>query len=142
MNSARRRKARELMVQALYAAEVGRTPLAEAVSYQVERRQPHPDALTYARELEAILADRFAELDAQIDPLLEGRSAARVGAVERAIVRLGLAELMHRPDVPVAVVIDEGIALARHFATEDSARFVHGLLDKLGRSVRPSSSPS
>jgi N utilization substance protein B len=139
VNSARRRKARELLVQALYATEVGGKTLAEAVAEQAERRKPHPDALAYAREIADELAESLADLDTRIDAVLESRRPERVGAVERAILRLGLIELLRRPDVPIAVVIDEAMALARHFSTEDSARFVHGVLDKLGRTARPSS---
>lgn len=136
MNSSRRRKARELLVQALYSHRVGGVPLADAIVDQIERRRPHLETLQYVRELEPHLEGQIAALDARIDPLVEGRSPERVGAVERAILQLGLAELLHRPDVPPAVVIDEAQHLVETFTSADSVRFVHGLLDRLRAEVR------
>lgn len=136
MNSARRRKARELLVQAIYSCRVGSRPLDHAIVDQVERRRPHAESLEYVRELQPFLEDRFDELDARIDAFVQGRSVERVGIVERSILLLGLVELMHRPDIPTAVVIDEARHLVETFSTGDSVRFVHGVLDKLGRAVR------
>jgi len=124
------------MVQALYASEIGGTPLSEAVREQVERRRPHLDSRLYAEELCALLQAHGPELDETIDRLLERRDPERVGAVERAVLRLAAAELKCRPDVPIAVVIDEAVELVRLFSLEDSARFVHGVLDRLGSILR------
>ncbi|HKK70034.1 MAG TPA: transcription antitermination factor NusB [Candidatus Krumholzibacteria bacterium] len=137
MNSARRRKARELLVQALYSCRVGGRPLPDAIVDQVERRRPHTETLQYVRELEPLLDDQLQALDARIDEFVQGRAAERVGAVERAILQLGLVELMHRDDIPVAVVIDESQHLVETFSTSDSVRFVQGVLDRLAREVRP-----
>ena len=136
MNSSRRRKARELLVQALYSHRVGGVPLDDAIVDQVERRRPHPETLEYVRELQAHLAEGLSGLDERIDAYLEGRAPERVGAVERAILELGLVELRHRDDVPAGVVIDEASHLVRTFTTEDSVRFVHAILDRLRAEVR------
>lgn len=61
---------------------------------------------------------------------------ARMPALDRAILRLGTYELTHRPEVPIAVVIDEAVELAKRFSTDDSGRFVNGVLAAIGRSVR------
>jgi len=142
LNSARRRKARELLVQALYSCRVGDRPLDHAIVDQVERRRPHAESLDYVRELQPYLEHRLDELDAKIDEFVQGRSVERVGVVERAILQLGLVEIMHRPDIPVAVVIDEARHLVETFSTEDSIRFVHGVLDKLGKTVRTKGAPT
>lgn len=139
MKPARRRKARELLVQALYAAELGHQPVAQAVADQIERRQPHPESLEYILELQPRLESEGEESDRQIDSVLESRSPERVGAVERAVLRLALVELRHRPDVPLAVIMDEAMALTRHFSSEESARFVNGILDRLGQQLRSGS---
>lgn len=137
MNSARRRKARELLVQALYSHRVGGVGLAAAVLDQVERRRPHEESLQYVRELQDLLDGKLAELDALVDCHLEKRSPARVGQVERSILQVGVVELLHRPDVPTSVIIDEATHLVRTFTGEDSVGFVHALLDKVGKDVRP-----
>jgi N utilization substance protein B len=140
VKAARRRKARELLVQALYAAELGHQPLAQAVADQIERRRPHEESLEYIHELASRLSEHVAERDARIDAVIESRAPERVGTVERCILRLGVAELEFRSDVPTAVILDEAMGLVRHFASEDSARFVHGVLDRIGRELRPAES--
>lgn len=140
MNSARRRKARELLVQALYSHRVGGVALSDAIVDQVERRRPHADSLRYVRELQVHLEEEMARLDELIDQTLESRAPERVGQVERAILQIGVVELLHRPDVPTAVVIDEASHLVLTFSGEDSVGFVHGVLDKVGRQVRPTGS--
>ena len=137
MNSARRRKARELLVQALYSHRVGGVSLADAVVDQVERRRPHPESLEYVREMQGELDGHLPEFDVMIDSHLESRSPERVGQVERAILQIGVAELVRRPDVPTGVIIDEAAHLVRTFTVEDSVGFVHAILDKVGKDVRP-----
>jgi N utilization substance protein B len=127
----RRRKARELLVQSLYAATVGRQDLADATADQVERRQPSPESLDYVRQLGAILAEQAGELDRRIDAVLVHWRPERVGIVERCILRLALAELLFVPEIPPSAVIHEAVDLARTFSTEDAGRFVNGILDRL-----------
>lgn len=126
----RRRKARELLVQALYAAEVGQSPLPEAIAIQMERRNPGDEAREYIHRIAALYAEHGDGLDAVIDEALVGWSPERVGAVERAILRLALLEMKHARDVPPRVVVNEALDLTRTFSTEDAARFVNGVLDR------------
>jgi transcription antitermination factor NusB len=136
VNSARRRKARELLVQALYAHRIGGIDLATAVDDQVERRRPHPESLEYVRELQPTLEERLEEIDGLVDRHLQTRAPDRVGPVERAILEIGTAELLGREDVPTAVIIDESTHLVRTFGEEDAVGFVHAILDRLGRELR------
>jgi N utilization substance protein B len=127
----RRRKARELLVQSLYAATVGRQELADALADQVERRKPSPESLDYVHELGAILAEHADELDHRIDAVLVHWRPERVGVVERCILRLALAELLFVPGIPSSAVIHEAVDLARTFSTDNAGRFVNGILDRL-----------
>jgi N utilization substance protein B len=136
VNSTRRRKARELLVQALYSHRVGGVALSDAIVDQVERRRPHAESIQYVRELQEHLEGGLGLLDEMIDRHLQTRTPDRVGQVERAILQIGAVELMYRPDVPVGVVIDEATHLVRTFAAEDSVGFVHALLDRIGQDVR------
>ena len=137
MNSARRRKARELLVQALYSHRVGGVSLGDAIVDQTERRRPHAESLQYVHELQVHLEGGLAGFDALIDKHLEGWAPERVGQVERSILQIGTAELMHRPDVPTSVIIDEAAHLVRTFSGDESVGFVHAILDRVGREVRP-----
>lgn len=136
MNSARRRKARELLVQALYSHRVGGVSLDDAVVDQIERRRPHAESIQYVRELQEFLKLGLGPLDELINQYLETRSPERVGQVERSILQVGVVELVHRPDVPTGVIIDEASHLVRTFTNEESVGFVHALLDKVGKQVR------
>ena len=60
----------------------------------------------------------------------------RMPAIDRAVLRLGVHELLSRPDVPVGVVIDEAVEIAKRFSTDDSGRFVNGVLAAVARDVR------
>ncbi len=57
-------------------------------------------------------------------------------AIDRALLRIGIFELLHRPDVPKAVVIDEAVELAKQYSTEESGRFVNGMLARISEEVR------
>ena len=62
---------------------------------------------------------------------------SRMPALDRAILRLGAFELAHRPDVPTAAVINEAVELAKEYSTDDSGRFVNGVLSAVAADVRP-----
>jgi N utilization substance protein B len=90
------------------------------------------DVDAWALELAEGVRERAAELDARITDAATGWSAERLGAVERNILRIALYEL-DRGDVPVEVVIDEAVTLAKRYASADAGRLVNGIL---GRVVR------
>lgn len=137
----KRRKGRELLVQALYAAELSGAPLHDCLDDQLERRQASAETAAFARPLADIILARREELDAALDGLLEHWNPERVGNVERAIFRLALAELRHCPDVPPSVVINEACEVARLFCDEDAVRFVNGLLDRAARAAPERDAP-
>jgi len=129
----RRRKGRELLVQALYAAALSGNPLQDCVDDQLERRGSAPETAEFVRPLADLIDRHREELDRRLDSLLEHWDPSRVGVVERAILRLALAELTYRPDVPPAVVINEACELARLYCSDEAVGFVNGLLDRVAR---------
>lgn len=80
------------------------------------------------------------EIDAEIVAHAKGWALDRMPALDRAILRLAIFELRSRGDVPTAVVIDEAVELAKRFSTDDSGRFVNGVLAAVAKVVRPSAS--
>jgi N utilization substance protein B len=131
----KRRKGRELVVQACYASQLAGRPLDACVEDQLVRRQPAPETAAFARRLSGILADHQREIDVWLRRLLEHWAPERVGEVERAVLRLALAELRHCPDVPWRVVINEACELARRFGSEEAVAFVNGILDRAAAEV-------
>lgn len=91
-------------------------------------------------EFAAALVRAVDEHHDRIDGLLaehaKGWTVARMPALDRAALRMGTAELITRPDVPTAVVLNETVELASRFSTDDSGRFVNGLLAKIATEVR------
>ena len=125
-----RSDARERALYLLYAAHSkGITP-SDSLSLQVLE----PDELTVL--LATGVGEHVDELDTAIAARAKGWTLARMPVLDLNVLRLGAFELAHRPDVPVAVVIDEAVELAKRFSTDDSGRFVNGVLSALVDDLR------
>jgi len=133
-----RRRARELAVQMLYQAELaGRAldELADTFWAQVAEQAEglSPEARGFATELATGTAAHQAEIDPIIAATSEHWRLDRMNVLDRIVLRLAIYELRHRPDTPPKVAINEAVELARTFGTDDSVRFVNGVLDAVQR---------
>ena len=127
---ARRRHARRLAVDVLYQADVvGRDPLAVLE----ERRTVGERIPAFTEDLVRGVAGHLRELDRLIGEHAEGWTVQRMAAVDRALLRLACFEILYRDDISVAVAASEAVAAARELSTEDSGRFVNGILGKIAR---------
>lgn len=84
------------------------------------------------RIVDAVLAVK-PQLDEQLDGVIENFAPERIDPIDRAILRLGAWEILHNPDVPNPVAINEAVELAKKFGTTDSGRFVNGILDRIAK---------
>ena len=134
--------AREIALQALFQQDLaGDDPqkiselLAEATEDSRERE--------YARSLALGVLENRQELDRKIVEVTNNWKLDRIAAVDRAILRLGLYELLEMDEVPPKVVINESVELAKKFSTAKSGSFVNGVLDRIYQdlSAKPGSSP-
>src|ERR671933_2382705 len=126
-----RRQARERALSLLYEAEAKDiTPRQLLESLTVE---PVP----FATELLQGVDDHGEEIDGYIRRFARGWAIGRMPALDRALLRLGVFELLHRPDVPAPAVLSEAVELASRYSTEESSRFVNGVLAQIAREVRP-----
>ena len=98
-----------------------------------------PDALATA--LVEGVAARQGEIDALLAAHARGWTLERMPVVDRTVLRIATFELLARPEVPTAVVIDEAVELAKRFSTDDSGRFVNGMLSSIARATRPPADP-
>lgn len=132
-----RHRAREAALQILYFWEVGRVAPTEAIdAFFVEHDPDAPEAVkAFAGE---IVRGTIAEI-AALDALIAAHSAHwrldRLAIIDRTILRMAAWELQHEPDTPAPVVIDEALELARTFSTDDSVRFVNGILDAIRKTL-------
>ena len=127
----RRHKARRWVLQILYAWEVRDRPgrLPEEAAEFFERRRIGVETRGYAEELIGVLDAHMDEIDRILGESAENWDPARMSIIDRNVLRIGLAELLHLPDVPFKVSIDEAVTLARRYGGADSPRFVNGVLD-------------
>ena len=133
-----RRQAREAALQILYLMDVGNLSLDQAArSFWHDNPLP-PRAKDFADLLAEGAAARRKELDAVITKYAENWEIGRMASVDRNILRLAAFELLHHNDTPVSVVIDEAVEIAKTFSTQDSGKFVNGILDKI-KLERPAS---
>lgn len=133
-----RSRARAWALQLLYAWEVSGNPdLLPFAERELARRRVSPRYRPHLERLLAAVAERLPEVDALLGRCVENWRLERLGAIERAILRLATAELISSPDVPVPVVIHEAMRLAERYGSADSARFVNGVLDAVSRRIQP-----
>ncbi len=134
-----RRRAREVAFRVAYQADVAGDayPFAWSLRREQEERLSG-DQLELIETLVSALEARGAEVDAELQSALEERwQVARLAATDRAVLRVAVAELLSRPGSPARVVLDEAIEIARTFGSEESGRFVNGVLDRAARRLRP-----
>jgi N utilization substance protein B len=142
-----RRRAREIALQVLHVMDVSPelgadTALARTFEHLVTERGLVEEDDAYARddvgrydralveELVRGVGARQAELDEHLSRLSRNWRVERMAVVERNIIRLALWELLHAPSVPINVVLNEAIELAKRFGTAEGAAFVNGMLDR------------
>jgi N utilization substance protein B len=126
-----RREARERALSLLYEAEAkGETPdqVLDALPLA-----PEP----FAADLVSGVGEHREEVDALIRRFSKGWSLERMPAIDRTLLRIATYELGHRTDVPTGAVISEAVELAKRYSTDDSGKFVNGLLARIAREVRP-----
>ncbi len=136
MPPGRRTKARERAVQALYQIDVAATDLDEALARFWRSFEPVEREV---REVAEALVRGVAAHRREIDDRIEGVSTNwrldRMARVDRNVLRLAVHELLHRPDVPVKVVINEAIELGKKFGSESSGAFINGVLDRVAAAL-------
>ena len=125
-----RRQARELALQGLYAWEVGELEIEEIEQQVVVDESASARTLEYARELFRLTCRDHERCDAIIEELAINWKVSRMASIDRNILRLAMTELTEMPDVPVKVVMNEAIELAKKFSTGESSSFINGILDK------------
>jgi N utilization substance protein B len=126
-------RARARALQALYAWEMrGGKDLMRVASEVWDDLAVTPEERTFAGGLVKVIAANAAQLDSDLSEVTTNWRLERLGAIERSVLRLGAAELTAR-ETPPRVVIKEAVRLAERFGSEESARFVNGVLDAYAR---------
>jgi N utilization substance protein B len=126
-----RREARERALGLLYEADAkGATPADVVASQELE-----PDE--FAADIVRGVGEHQADVDELITRFAKGWTIERMPVIDRTLLRMAIFELAHRPDVPTAAVISEAVELAKRYSTDDSGRFVNGMLGRIADELRP-----
>ncbi|WP_345802529.1 transcription antitermination factor NusB [Microbacterium sp. AZCO] len=133
-----RTKARKRALDILFQADVRGDDVSTILAAEAKRAASEPAreaSWLYAREIVDGVIDNRDAIDEQITTFAKDWSLARMPAVDRALLRIGVWELLYNDEVPAAVAIDEAVELAKEFSTDDSGSFVHGVLARISRAA-------
>ena len=133
MTRKEKRLARIIALQALYAHEVAETEPGNAIATIVEELEESPsaDVISYGGKLARLAIDNRESSDDLIEARLKNWEMKRVTLMDKLILRLEISEMLHVESVPPKVSIVEGVEIAKIFSTDDSSRFVNGILDSV-----------
>jgi N utilization substance protein B len=133
-----RTKARKRALDILFAADVRQIPIAESLAAEAARAASEPDreaSWLYARDIVDGVVDHFSEIDETIESYAQGWTIARMPAVDRALLRIAIWEILYNDEVPASVAIAEAVEAAKTLSTDESAGFVNGVLGKVAQSA-------
>ena len=134
----KRRKAREVALQFLYALDVNAA--ADPAPHHSEFWARHPvdaETRTFADGLVRGSKQHQEKIDHVIAQFTEHWGLDRMAVVDRNLLRMAVYELLWQTDVPPKVAINEAIEIAKKFGTRESSRFINGVLDRIHKELRP-----
>jgi N utilization substance protein B len=126
-----RTKARKRALDLLYGADVREESINSALAVEQARADADPKRASswgYARDIVVGITEHGDEIDELIETYAQGWTLSRMPLVDRAIVRIGMWEILFNDDIPDGVAIAEAVEAATVLSTEDSAGFINGLL--------------
>src|SRR5438094_10218989 len=136
-----RRKSRELALQMLFQADMGRQSAAEVRrTFWAERHNVAADVRGFAEDIFRAALERGADIDALIERHAEHWRMERMAAVDRNILRGSVAEFIGYPKTPKPVVINEALEIARKFSSPEAVQFINGVLDSVAKELDKASS--
>lgn len=134
-----KRPARVFAMELLYAMEITKMPVGDCVEgilaslRESNGKDLAPEMKRYGMSLVDLIQEHRAELDAVIRERSVGWDLERIAKLDRIILQIALTEIQFEPDIPVKVAIDESVQIANKYSTEDSYRFINGILDQFAR---------
>lgn len=138
MTTGHRRKSRELAMQMLFQADLGRqTPDEVRATFWKAGDEVDPEVRGFADDLFRMAENRHAEIDALISDHSTHWRLERMPAVDRNLLRMAVAELLGFKGTPFPVVINEALEISRRYCAPESINFLNGVLDSVARSLLP-----
>ena len=129
-----KRRSRELALQMLFQMDMGTVQLKDLEENFLPQASAAEMAKVMALQMVRNTWDRLADIDRHLRNLAEHWDLARMAAVDRNILRLATYEILYDAEIPKSVAINEAIEIVKRYSTEESSKFVNGILDKLEKS--------
>jgi N utilization substance protein B len=130
-----RHSGREAALQMLFQLEASKVDAEQVIALFWRNFEADPEGRAYADEAVRGVAAELEKVDEQIAHASAHWRVERMARVDRNVLRLGTWELLHRADVPRAVILDEAVELAKEFGTEESSAFVNGVLNRVAETL-------
>lgn len=130
----KRRRARKIILDVLYRMELDQSSFKDILPDYQEELEEKGIADFVSKIMEGVSAHR-GELDAMIAEYADRWSLERMPALDRNILRLALYEILHEDDIPYSVSINEAVELANTYSTEESGKFINGILGRLVKEI-------
>jgi len=135
-----RRKSRELVLQMLFQADMGKQSADQVRrTFWAEHGAASHHVRGFADDLFRVAMDRAGDIDGLIEKHAEHWRMERMAVVDRNLLRAAVAELLGYPETPRAVVINEALEIARKFSSPESVQFLNGVLDSVGKELEKTS---
>ena len=129
-NKSKRRIVREKVLQILYANEMNKDSLGALILENIADLTDDADR-NFARDLIRKVISNIADLDKRIEERVNNWEMNRIALIDKILLRMGICEILHFPEIPPKVSINESIEIAKDFSTAGSAKFVNGILDAI-----------
>jgi len=129
-----KRRSRELALQMLFQMDMGTVKLKDLEENFLPQASAPEAAKAFALGMVRGTWDKLADIDKHLRGLAENWDLTRMAAVDRNILRLAAFEILYDAEVPKSVAINEAIEIVKRFSTDESSKFVNGILDKLEKS--------
>jgi len=131
-----RRKGRELALQVLYQLDMSGESSEQALRSFADSFEHTPGAREFGEALVRGVLDQREQIDASIAEASEHWRLERLSRIDANVIRIAVYEMTTPPGLPPQIAINEAIEVARKFGTTDSAAFVNGVLDAVGKRLR------
>jgi N utilization substance protein B len=139
----KRRKSRELAMQMLFQADIGKqSPEQVRKSFWDARDEVEPDVRGFAEDLYRVASVREDEISDLIVKHSQHWRLERMPAVDRNVLRMAIAELLGFPGTPAPIVINEALEVAKRYSAPESLNLLHGVLDAIARGQRGTWNPA
>lgn len=121
------------MLKTLYAQAINNDPMEEVLKDQLSQAEYDDEVCSFVRRLTIKVDEVKEELDVVIAEKAKNWEIGRIALIDKLILRMGLCELIHFPDIPQKVCINESIEIAKKYSSANAKRFVNGILDSVFR---------